>query len=135
MGPTQLDVIGSTVVVSCSGTWGQNDGELVVHNRSTGQIIRRIPLGAYAAGFAKGAGNIVYVLANGVKRVDIVTGSVTTITSRSFYAIGFDGESLWLADALNYAQAGRLIRASSTGAAIDSFTVGIVPGYIHMYDN
>jgi hypothetical protein len=92
-------------------------------------------LGAYAAGFAKGAGNIVYVLANGVKRVDIGTGSVTTISSRSFYAIGFDGQSLWLADALNYAQAGRLIRASSTGAAIDSFTVGIVPGYIHMYDN
>jgi hypothetical protein len=135
VGPTQLDVMGSTLVVSCSGTWGQNDGELVVHNRNTGQIIRRIPLGAYAAGFAKGAGNTVYVLANGVKRVDVGIGTVTTLSSRSFYAIGYDGESLWLADALNYAQAGRLIRASNQGIPVDSFTVGIVPGYIHMYDN
>jgi hypothetical protein len=135
VGPTQLKVIGSTVVVSCSGTWGQNDGELVVHNRSTGQIVRRIPLGAYAAGFARGPGNSVYVLADGVKRVDLSTGTVTPISTRSFYAIAFDGEWLWLADALNYAQAGRLLRASSAGAVIDSVTVGIIPGYIHVDGN
>lgn len=135
VGPTQLAVIGSHVAVSCSGTWGQNDGEIVVHNRSTGQIVRRIALGAYAGGFARGKGNILYVLADGVKRVDISTGVVTPVTPRSFYAIGFDGESLWLADALNFAQAGRLIRASSQGTPVDSFTVGIVPGYIHMYEN
>ncbi len=135
VGPTQLEVIGSTVVVSCSGTWGQNDGELVVHNRSTGQVVRRIPLGTYAAGFANGAGSIVYVLANGVKRVDLSTGTVTPISPRSFYAIAFDGESLWFADALNYAQAGRLLRASSAGTVVDSLTVGIVPGYIHVDEN
>jgi YVTN family beta-propeller protein len=135
VGPTQLAVIGSHLVVSCTGTWGENDGEVVVHNRSTGAIVRRIALNAYAGGFAKAEGNVIYALANGVKRVDVGSGSVTPITARSFYAIGYDGESLWLADALNYAQAGRLIRASSTGAAIDSFTVGIVPGYIHMDEN
>lgn len=135
VGPTQLAVIGANLVVSCTGTWGQNDGEIVVHNRTTGEIVRRIALNTYAGGFAKAAGTVMYVLADGVKRVDVGTGSVSPISSRSFYAIGFDGESLWLADALNYAQAGRLIRASSTGAAIDSFTVGIVPGYIHMDEN
>lgn len=135
VGPTQLAVIGSNLVVSCTGTWGENDGEIVVHNRSNGAIVRRIALNAYAGGFAKAAGNVIYVLANGVKRVDVGSGSVSSVTSRSFFAIGYDGESLWLADALNYAQAGRLIRASSTGAAIDSFTVGIVPGYIHVDEN
>lgn len=135
VGPTQIQVMGSHVIVSCSGSWGQNDGEIVVHDRTTGQIVRRIDLGAYAGGFAKGLANQVYVLANGVKRVDVGTGTVTPISSRSFYAIGFDGESIWLADALNYAQAGRLIRASSQGAVVDSFSVGIVPGYIHIDEN
>jgi hypothetical protein len=131
VGPTQLAVIGSNLVVSCTGIWGENNGEIVVHNRSTGSVVRRIPLNAYAGGFAKAEGNVIYVLANGVKRVDVGSGNVSAVTSRSFYAIGYDGESLWFADALNYAQAGRLIRARSNGAAIDSFTVGIVPGYIY----
>ena len=135
VGPTQLMAFGSTVVVSCSGTWGRNDGELVVHNRATGAVERRIPLGAYAGGFAKGSGDVVYVLADGVKRVDLGTGTVTPISPRSFYAIAFDGESLWLADALNYAQAGRLLRATSSGMVTDSMAVGIVPGYIHVDEN
>ncbi len=129
-GPTQIAVHGSYVIVSCTGSWGANDGEIVVHNRTTGAIVRRIPLNTYAGGFALGSGNNLYVLADGVKQVNISTGSTTSLLTKSFYAIAHDGEQLWLTDALNFAQAGMLYRYSVSGAVSDSFRVGIIPGQI-----
>lgn len=130
-GPTQIAVHGSYVIVSCSGTFGQNDGEIVVHNRTSGEIIRRIALNTYAGGFALGFGNTVFVLADGVKQVNVGTGITSTLLAKSFYAIAHDGDELWLADALNFAQAGMLYRYSVSGAVSDSFRVGIIPGHIH----
>jgi YVTN family beta-propeller protein len=130
-GPTQIAVHGSVVIVSCTGSYGQNDGEIVVHDRTSGEIIRRIPLNTYAGGFALGSGNNLYVLANGVKQVNISTGFSITLLDKSFYAIAHDGDELWLTDALNFAQAGMLYRYSVSGAVSDSFRVGIIPGHIH----
>ncbi len=130
-GPTQIAVHGSVVIVSCTGTYGENDGEIVVHNRTSGEIIRRIPLNTYAGGFALGSGNNLYVLADGVKQVNISTGITSVLLSKSFYAIAHDGDELWLTDALNFAQAGMLYRYSVSGAVSDSFRVGIIPGHIH----
>lgn len=130
-GPTQIAVHGSFVIVSCTGNYGQNDGEMVVHDRTTGQILRRIPLNTYAGGFAMGSGNNVYVLADGVKQVNVSTGTTSTLLTKSFYAIAHNGEELWLADALNFAQAGLLYRYSVSGVVNDSFRVGIIPGHIH----
>lgn len=130
-GPTQIAVLGSHVIVSCTGTFGQNNGEIVVHNRTTGAIVRRIPLNTYAGGFAKGSGNTIYVLADGVKQVNVSTGVTSNLLTKSFYAIAHDGNELWLADALNFAQAGMVYRYSVSGVVSDSFRVGIIPGHIH----
>ncbi len=132
VGPTQLASIGSRLIVSCSGTWGRNDGEIVVHQRSTGEIVRRIALNAYAGGFSVASSSQIHVLANGVKSVNLTTGAVATVSQKSYYAIAYDGSHLWLADALNYAQAGLLHKVTTAGAAVDSFRVGIIPGYIHI---
>jgi len=131
MGPTQIAVLGSYVIVSCTGRWGANDGEIVVHNRTTGAIVRRIPLNTYAGGFALGSGFNLYVLADGVKQVNVSTGTSVSLLTKSFYAIAHDGNELWLSDALNFAQAGMLYRYSVAGAVSDSFRVGIIPGHIH----
>lgn len=133
-GPIQVEVVGPYVVVSCSGTWGQNDGEIVVHNRTTGSIVRRIPLGAYGSTFAPGNGSVIYALGNGVVRVDVATGTSAPLSTRNAYAIGYDGRSIWITDALNFAQAGMAYRLSAVGAVQDSFRVGIIPGWIHFED-
>lgn len=130
-GPVQVEVVGPYVVVSCSGTWGQDDGEIVVHNRTTGAIVRRIPLNAYASTFALGEGTTLYALGNGIIRADAATGAATAISPRRAYAIGFDGDRIWIADPLNYAQAGLAYRLSVVGAVQDSFRVGIIPGAFH----
>lgn len=130
-GPVQVEVVGPYVVVSCSGTWGQNDGEIVVHNRTTGAIVRRIRLEAYGSTFALAEGTILYALGNGVIRVDAATGSITSVSTRNAYAVGFDGDRIWIADPLNFAQAGLVYRLSVVGAVQDSFRVGIIPGAFH----
>jgi hypothetical protein len=130
-GPVQIEVVGPYVVVTCSGTWGRNDGEIVVHNRTTGAIVRRIALGTYASTFALGSGTVVYALGNGIVRADVATGSTVTLSMRSAYAIGFDGDRIWIADPLNYAQAGIVYRLSVVGTVQDSFRVGIIPGSFH----
>jgi hypothetical protein len=130
-GPVQIEVVGPYVIVSCSGTWGQNDGEIVVHNRITGAIVRRIALGAYASTFALGSGTTLYALGNGVVRADAATGVSNTLSTKSAYAIGFDGDHIWIADPLNFAQAGLVYRLSVVGAVQDSFRAGIIPGAFH----
>lgn len=130
-GPVQVEVVGPYVIVSCSGTWGRNDGEIVVHNRTTGAIVRRIALHTYASTFALGAGTTLYALGNGIIRADAATGATTTLSTKTAYAIGFDGDRIWIADPLNYAQAGLVYRLSVVGAVQDSFRVGIIPGGFH----
>lgn len=127
-GPVQIEVVGPYVIVSCSGTWGLNDGEIVVHNRTTGAIVRRIALNTYASTYALGAGTTLYALGNGIVRVDVATGATTTLSTKSAYAIGFDGDRIWIADPLNFAQAGLVYRLSVVGTVQDSFRVGIIPG-------
>ena len=57
--------------------------------------------------------------------------SSTALINRSFYSLGIDpsNDYIYAGDAGNYSSNGKVIRFnSSTGAKVDSFAVGIIPG-------
>ncbi len=51
--------------------------------------------------------------------------------NRLFYALGVDpiNADVYVSDAIDYMQAGVVFRFANSGQAIDTFKVGIVPGY------
>lgn len=54
----------------------------------------------------------------------------TGIISRNFYSLGIDptNDYFYGADAGNFSSDGKVLRYTSAGAVVDSFTVGIIPG-------
>ena len=53
--------------------------------------------------------------------------------NHNFYSLGIHPETsvIYAGDAVNYIQQGILFRYTETGSMIDSFNVGIIPGFIH----
>lgn len=59
------------------------------------------------------------------------TLNATAIINRNFYSLGIDPTNnyFYCADAGNFSSAGKVIRYNTTGAVVDSFSVGIIPGH------
>jgi YVTN family beta-propeller protein len=58
------------------------------------------------------------------------TLSTTAVINRNFYGLGIDptNDYFYGADAGNFTSNGKIIRYNTTGAVVDSFTVGVIPG-------
>ncbi len=131
VGPVQVQVVGAHLVVSCSGTWGGGNGEIVMHRLTDGAIVRRIPIPGFVGRFVlNDSGSGGWVLADGVRYFDLPTGATQAVNNRSFSAIGRYGEELWLGHPMDYVQRGWVLRAGTDGVVADSFRVGVAPGEI-----
>jgi len=76
--------------------------------------------------------NLYYTYANKVFEQDVNSETLapSAFINRSFYSIGVDplNDYIYASDAKDYNSNGWIIRYASSGAAVDSFSVGIVPG-------
>ena len=80
--------------------------------------------------------DFIYFSANGtVLKHDLSSEVLKTevVQNKSAYALGFDKEDelLYIADAKDFASQGEVFIYSTDNIAIDSFSTGIIPGYIH----
>ena len=62
--------------------------------------------------------------------INSTTLSTTPIINRSFYGLGYDpiSNEIYGSDAIDFVQQGLVFRYATTGAVIDSFEVGLIPG-------
>ena len=77
----------------------------------------------------------VYFLNNGVRRMPVTDNTYPASpfiasSGNNFYGLSIDSvkNEIYLSDAINFSQAGKVFRYSTTGNLIDNFTVGISPG-------
>ncbi len=61
--------------------------------------------------------------------------SFISANGRTFYGLGVNNtlDQIYVADAIDYVQRGRVYRYSNSGSAIDDFPVGVVPGNFCFY--
>ena len=83
-----------------------------------------------------GAGNTLYYINNGIYKMDINAGAlpanaIITQGTQSFYALGIDPVTniLYVSDAIDYIQQGKILRFTENGIPIDNFNAGIIPAY------
>jgi len=89
---------------------------------------------------ANNAGDTLYYLNYSVYRCPITTIALPTLpfitaTTQSFYGLGIrplNGE-VFVTDAIDYAQRGKLLRYTPSGTLLDTELVGIIPGGIYFY--
>lgn len=82
--------------------------------------------------------DVLYFLdVDGVYRMPI-NGSLPSTSfiaqgSRTFYGLGVDpqNETVYVSDAIDYNQQGKIFRYASSGSEMDQFTAGIIPGYFY----
>ena len=117
----------------------ETPGVLAMINASTNTIESSLvfPIGNHPEDLViNGAGNKLYysdgswskaVYEFGINDVDL---STTPIIDRSFYGLGYDPVSneIYGSDAVDFTQQGWVYRYATSGAVIDSFQVGIIPG-------
>ena len=117
----------------------ETPGVLAMINTSTNTIESSLvfPIGNHPEDLViNGAGNKLYysdgswskaVYEFGINDVDL---STTPIINRSFYGLGYDPVSneIYGSDAVDFTQQGWVYRYATSGAVIDSFQVGIIPG-------
>lgn len=117
----------------------ETPGVLAMINTSTNTIESSLvfPIGNHPEDLViNGAGNKLYysdgswskaVYEFGINDVDL---STTPIIDRSFYGLGYDPVSneIYGSDAVDFTQQGWVYRYATSGAVIDSFQVGIIPG-------
>jgi hypothetical protein len=77
--------------------------------------------------------NLYYLCNNQVYTVPITASALNTnaLINRSFYGLGYDNTTkyLYAANAGDFTDPGWFIRYQTTGAVVDSFQVGVAPGY------
>jgi DNA-binding beta-propeller fold protein YncE len=104
------------------------------------ELVHRFPEGAMPRGLTiNGSGDTLYFLNRGVYRHAVlddrepellIEGPSSANGNAGFYALAVDPASseLYVADALDFVQQGRVYRFTPASQAIDTFLVGIVPG-------
>jgi len=67
-----------------------------------------------------------------VSNAELPSIALIAAKSHNFYSLGINPETsiIYAGDAVNYIQQGILFRYTETGSMIDSFNVGVIPGFI-----
>lgn len=115
-------------------------GNIYVLNGETGEEIEVIEVGGQPGDFVMDYEAGKGYLSNGtIFEINTASYEIESqnFIGRSFYALGLSKEedeiSLWGADAGNFSQDGTAYQFSSSGAKVDSFSTGLIPG--HFYFN
>ncbi len=130
--------------VLCIGQWDQTfttlvkPGRLVRIDASTNTIDFSLPFSSTTSQpmslVTNTAKTILYYTYNGKVYSQACAStslSASAVINRNFYGLGIDpaNDYLYGADAGNYTSSGKVLRYTASGAAVDSFAVGIIPGY------
>lgn len=100
-----------------------------------------LPSGTYASDLtANGTGDTLYYLNQGVYKMpagasQLPANPLIEPGSRTLYTIGIDPDEshIYVGDAGNFSDNGSVFRYAPGGQLVDSFKVGIAPGYIQFY--
>ena len=138
----QLDANGKLWVL-CGGQWNtaytalDKTGKLVRINPSTNTVEQTFVFSSTTSSpsdlIINVAKNNLYYTYNGsVYAHDILASSLNNseLIKRNFYGLGVDptNDYIFGADAGNFSSNGWILRYNNTGAKVDSFQVGIIPG-------
>lgn len=129
--------------VLCTGQWDNNFTTLV----KPGKLVRIEPSTNtvdLAFNFSSTSSQPFNLVANSAKTtmyytydskvygqsITATTLNTSSIIDRNFYGLGVDPTNnyFYCADAGNFSSAGKVIRYNNSGALVDSFAVGIIPG-------
>jgi YVTN family beta-propeller protein len=129
----------STAVVLCTGAYNDfnnpaddTPGTLFFINTKSARVTDSLPLGGHPQRIAlDGAVTLYTVQPDGIQKVDLVSKTVTdAFIAGAFYSVAFDAgrNLLYVTDALDYVQPGKLLVYSPACVKIAEYTVGIIPG-------
>lgn len=119
------------VIVNATGEWGMDNGGVTRISRSNPNHSSTIELNATTSGLTYSAfHNSIFVLSNGIVKIDLTNENQTRLSNRSFYGIGvYDLEegTIYAAYAGNYSDPGFVYRYNINGNLLDSIGVGVAP--------
>ena len=131
--------------VLCSGQYAPfpatnlvKTGQLVRIDASTNTVDLTLPFASISAQplnlVINNSKTLLYYSYDGKVYSQLSTATVlntTAIINRNFYGFGIDptNDYFYASDAGNFSSNGKVIRYNTSGVAVDSFTVGIIPGY------
>ena len=120
--------------VLCSGTWGVNNGSLERVDISDFSLQETISLNSSPSNLCKDAnGDQLYWIDGGVKKMDIDQSGVIVeqipSNGKYFYGLSIHDQSgeIYVTDAVDFIQAGWLLRYNNSGVLLDSVNTGINP--------
>jgi len=134
------------VQVLCTGRWGdwQNpadqgtDGGLFVIDPQTNQVTKSVTISGHPQLLTTDGQATGYYILNG----SVVAYNLTDLTVQNahfadgyFYSLGFDpaSDNLFILDALDYQQNGRVLKYSAQGTVVKTLPAGLIPGGITFY--
>ncbi|MFN4122672.1 MAG: DUF5074 domain-containing protein [Flavobacteriales bacterium] len=134
----QGDREGKLWVLSYGELFPETQGGLVQVDAASRSIIKSLtfPLGDHPTRLSMNSSkDTVYFINKNVYRMAIQDGALPTIpfingVGRNFYALGIhpaNGE-VWVGDALDFVQPGRILRYTSSGNFKSEYVCGIIPG-------
>ena len=119
--------------VACSGSWGASNGTLERISLSSFSTDQVIQLNASVSELCINSElDFLYWLSDGVYKMDVDQFSYSKIIEENtgnFYGLGVhpDSEDVYVTDAVDYVQSGRVFKYSGDGFILDSLLVGIIP--------
>jgi hypothetical protein len=131
-GPQRFAVIGTSIWVNCSGSFGDNNGGIVEISLTSTTVLRTISFNASTSGItASGTENALFVLSNGIVKVPLNdVENRTLVSDNRYYAINIDERNdfiIYASDAKNFTQRGTVYMYNKSGIKVDSLSAGIVP--------
>jgi hypothetical protein len=127
----------------CGGDYlTTSPGELFRINTATHAIEWNAPFAAnhYPSSLViNPAGNTLYFIDTDIRKMNITDVSLPaaafiTAAGRNYYTISVHPTGdLWISDAVDYVQRGRVYKFNATGAELSNFTAGVIPGGIYFY--
>jgi len=131
-----------TLWVLCNGGWRREHfAELIGIDTRTNEIVKRLRFPSIDDSPTclqiDRDGRMLYFLHNGVKRMSIYDESLPSQVlipqiGHLFYKVGINpfNNEIFVTDAADYVQRGKLIRFRNSGALISEYEAGIIPGTI-----
>lgn len=129
----------SAAVVLCTGAYNDfnnpaddTPGKLFFISTKSARVMDSLPLGGHPQRIALDGTTTLYtVQPGGIQKVDLASKAVTDVfISGAFYSVAFDAarRQLYVTDALDYVQPGKLLVYSRAGMKTAEYAVGIIPG-------
>ena len=129
----------STAAVLCTGAYNDfnnpaddTPGKLFFINTKSARVTDSLLLGAHPQRIAlDGTATLYTVQPDGIQKVDLAARTkADKVIPGVFYSVAFDADrrQLYVTDALDYVQPGKLFVYSPAGVKTAEYTVGIIPG-------